>query len=546
MKKFLLLICTISIYLTGCDSESANTSHDMGWSQTSNTNQISVQERAQQGPGSEMLPWDYVEKGKALIVGLNSLDPATHNGETGTLTESENDLNRISKILEPTGFEINRLQGANATKNAILSGLETAANELRKGDIFIFYFSGQGGKIIDQDGDEPYDQYDETLEAYDNPISDDELRAKLSLFKQGVRVIIMTDINHAGTSYWNQSGTELSLHNFTVTDENNIPGFLLHIVALKNKSNIEGLFTQNMLTVWNNGLSYHHYNSLVIDINNKIALPNDENYAEFYYYGADPNSIYTWNGQAFKIRYTGESLYGVDNGRLYRIDPETGERKRIGTTVFNNVTSITSANLYIFIISDNSLWKVSPFTGAATKFNNGLWDGYTDMTSDGSNLYIIQNNHLLKVDIFGKYKALGSAAWAGNVTMTFSKSDHSLYIIQNSRFHKVDKNTGSWQVRGPAAWGGHAEMVSNKDGVFAIQNRSLHKVYTHSGRWKVIGPYYAWHGFFSMTSVSDDIYSLGNGRLYKVNLSTGNWEAKSSTNWSYASRITSFYHGYGW
>ena len=59
-------------------------------------------------------------------------------------------------------------------------------------------YSGHGGQVPDQNGDDPNDGLDETWCLFDGQVLDDELYGALSAFAPGVRVVV-SDSCHSGT-----------------------------------------------------------------------------------------------------------------------------------------------------------------------------------------------------------------------------------------------------------------------------------------------------------------------------------------------------------
>ena len=140
-------------------------------------------------------------RGLALLVGLKSVDPTAYGGDGAAGSEGcEHDVDNMVKVVSSAGkYEINTLKTKQATASAILAGIGSAARTLKSGDLFVFYYSGHGGRKKDTSGDEA-DKYDETLVAYDKEILDDEL-AKLWLeFAPGVRIVMLSDSCNSGTN----------------------------------------------------------------------------------------------------------------------------------------------------------------------------------------------------------------------------------------------------------------------------------------------------------------------------------------------------------
>jgi metacaspase-1 len=138
-------------------------------------------------------------RGVSLHIGLNRVDPAHYNGWDGALTACEFDANDMRAIAEGRGFETNVLLTAEATADAVVAAIERAAGELAQGDLFFCSYSGHGGQVPDRNNEGEEDRSDETWLAYDRQIVDDELYALWGKFPPGVRVFVLSDSCHSGT-----------------------------------------------------------------------------------------------------------------------------------------------------------------------------------------------------------------------------------------------------------------------------------------------------------------------------------------------------------
>lgn len=136
--------------------------------------------------------------GVALALGLNSVDPAHYAGWSGDLNACENDANDMAGIATSKGFKTTTLFTRQATRQAVIDHITKAAADLKAGDIFMLSYSGHGGQVPDQNGDEE-DGLDETWCLYDGQMIDDELAALWPKFAAGVRVLVLSDICHSGT-----------------------------------------------------------------------------------------------------------------------------------------------------------------------------------------------------------------------------------------------------------------------------------------------------------------------------------------------------------
>ena len=135
---------------------------------------------------------------KSLHIGLNYVDPEQYGGWDGELAGCVNDANAMEAVAKERGFTTDKLLDGEATIEAVRDKLKDAANELGDGDFFFITYSGHGGQVPDDGGDEP-DGYDETWCLYDTELVDDTLYGALRSFKKGVRIFVMSDSCHSET-----------------------------------------------------------------------------------------------------------------------------------------------------------------------------------------------------------------------------------------------------------------------------------------------------------------------------------------------------------
>jgi len=137
-------------------------------------------------------------QGYSLHIGLNLLDPNHYNGWDGELNACEFDANDMAKIANINGYKSEKIITSNATRTVIVDKIKSYANKLNKGDILWVTYSGHGGQVPDQNSDEQ-DAEDETWCLYDGQLIDDELRNLWALFKEGVRILVISDSCHSGS-----------------------------------------------------------------------------------------------------------------------------------------------------------------------------------------------------------------------------------------------------------------------------------------------------------------------------------------------------------
>ncbi|HRI59562.1 MAG TPA: caspase family protein, partial [Saprospiraceae bacterium] len=138
----------------------------------------------------------------ALHLGLNNIDP-THYPKVPALRAAVNDAHDWARMAKDVfGYRHQEtLTDAQATSEALLKRLDALADELQAGDALLLTYSGHGGQIEDTLSKTPGDEdKDETWCLYDRQVLDDELYTAFSRFKAGVRISVIADCCHSGTS----------------------------------------------------------------------------------------------------------------------------------------------------------------------------------------------------------------------------------------------------------------------------------------------------------------------------------------------------------
>jgi hypothetical protein len=137
-------------------------------------------------------------KGRAIMIGLNKVDPAHYDGWSGPLVACEADASSMAQLAGAQGMTVESLLTPKATRDGVLKALKSAAKECASGDLLMLTYSGHGGQLPDLNDDEP-DAYDETWCLFDGQLIDDELYTAFSSFKQGVRILVLSDSCHSGS-----------------------------------------------------------------------------------------------------------------------------------------------------------------------------------------------------------------------------------------------------------------------------------------------------------------------------------------------------------
>jgi metacaspase-1 len=246
-------------------------------------------------------------KGIALTIGLNSVDPKHYGGWSGKLNACEADAEDMADIAKDKGFQVKTLLTKTATRARLVKEVTAAAKALKSGDIFLLSYSGHGGQLPDLNSDED-DSEDETWCLFDGELIDDELYKLWSKFAAGVRILVFSDSCHSGTvtklAYYRAVGVAQGLGISTLAGEVKYrfmpPDVALRTYRknrefydkiLKQKSlkkaevkatvllisgcqdnqlssdgDFNGLFTANLLRVWNSGKFKKSYKSFHKDI----------------------------------------------------------------------------------------------------------------------------------------------------------------------------------------------------------------------------------------------------------------------------------------
>mmetsp|Transcript_47746 Transcript_47746/g.93251 ORF Transcript_47746/g.93251 Transcript_47746/m.93251 type:complete len:310 (+) Transcript_47746:165-1094(+) len=142
---------------------------------------------------------------RAVLIGINYV------GQSGQLSGCHNDVKNIKRyIMDVHGFQEENIEvlmddghHTSPDRRNIMEAYARIAEESQPGDAVFCHYSGHGGKLPDDNGDED-DGYDETLIPVDyehaGQIRDDELLKKLVLpLQAGVTMFSLMDCCHSGT-----------------------------------------------------------------------------------------------------------------------------------------------------------------------------------------------------------------------------------------------------------------------------------------------------------------------------------------------------------
>ncbi|UKJ06229.1 caspase family protein [Solitalea lacus] len=141
-----------------------------------------------------------MSRGISLHIGLNHVDTSQYPDYViPELFGCINDANSMKVIAQQAGFTtVNQLIDGQATAMNVLQKIEAAASQLCNGDIFLLTYSGHGGQVPDETGEEE-DGLNETWILYDRQLIDNELYNCWQHFAEGVRIFVLSDSCHSGS-----------------------------------------------------------------------------------------------------------------------------------------------------------------------------------------------------------------------------------------------------------------------------------------------------------------------------------------------------------
>lgn len=144
---------------------------------------------------------------KALLIGINYI--GTKNQLRGCI----NDVHNVRNFLQQHGYDLSDIvtltdDQTNAravpTRKNILDAMQWLVKDAQPNDSLFFHYSGHGGQVADQDGDE-YDGYDECIYPVDfetaGEIIDDIMHdIMVKLLPAGCRLTALFDCCHLGSA----------------------------------------------------------------------------------------------------------------------------------------------------------------------------------------------------------------------------------------------------------------------------------------------------------------------------------------------------------
>lgn len=167
--------------------------------------QLTSSRRLDVGHQFTLRPDNFSGTYRAVMIGINYV------GQDGELSGCHNDANNMMEFLiNKHGFQRENItilmddgEHYEPTRDNILSAFRNLVNQSQAGDACFVHYSGHGGKVVDDNGDEE-DGYDETLIPVDydsaGQIRDDDVFSTLvGAMPAGVTLTCLMDCCHSGS-----------------------------------------------------------------------------------------------------------------------------------------------------------------------------------------------------------------------------------------------------------------------------------------------------------------------------------------------------------
>lgn len=357
-------------------------------------------------------------QGMSIHIGLNHVDPNQYGGWDGQLSGCINDANAMKKIADGFGYSSQLFTNEQATYCNVVQAISTAAKQLVSGDILLLTYSGHGGQVPDANAMAGDDGQDETWVLYDKMVLDDQLDVLWSQFKAGVRIFVLSDSCHSGTilrdmfmkqvthtdggargykaegavvirekaipkeyqdKHYAKFKDDYTASQYLTGDERTLvvnASVLLISGCQDNQTSADGdnngLFTQNLLAVWNAGAftgSYLQFHKAILDAMPPTQTPN--------YFKVGANNPEFEAQRPFTIDLSASSSTGTDTSSVSSTSPSvtgpaTLDRDNDSAPTFNVNTG--GVPYYIFeMTSDYTL-----FANTSGRNSSNFYGSYND------------------------------------------------------------------------------------------------------------------------------------------------------------------------
>ena len=138
-------------------------------------------------------------KGYSLHIGLDIVDPI-HYEDLPQLNAAVKDALFWEGYARKMGYQAQKLHDYEATVDTVKEILQDYARKMNAGDILLLTYAGHGG-LLDNNKQAGLDKepYDQTWCLFDRQMLDDEIHECFVPFREGTRIVVVSDSCHSGT-----------------------------------------------------------------------------------------------------------------------------------------------------------------------------------------------------------------------------------------------------------------------------------------------------------------------------------------------------------
>ena len=231
----------------------------------------------------------------------------------------------------------------------------------------------------------------------------------------------------------------------------------------------------------------------------------------------------TWKATIAGAVFKGRLYTAEDNGGLYVTNLDNGEWKQVGNEKFGGTKFLFAVGDHLCSINKaGSLFRIDPATGQKQRLGEeGAWKGTIAGARHKGKLYTVEDNgglYVTNTDT-GEWKQIGKADFSAT-KFVFTVADHLCTIDNDGNLYSVDPKNGSWTRLGDAgAWKGTIAGVNHKGMLYTTEdNGGLYETNTDSGVWKQLGKSEFGTTTF-MFAAGDFLYTIEqDGSLYRVHV----------------------------
>jgi hypothetical protein len=142
-----------------------------------------------------------------------------------------------------------------------------------------------------------------------------------------------------------------------------------------------------------------------------------------------------WVGKV-ALTALGDHLYAIENGKLWRVNPEDGRPTHLSGSGWVGEIVLTALGDHLYAIENEKLYRVNPQDGTATHLPGSGWIGKVALTALDDHLYAIENGKLWRVNPEdGRPTHLPGSRWGSEIVLT-ALGDY-LYAIENEKLWRV-------------------------------------------------------------------------------------------------------------